>query len=126
MCSVHRWRRGDDCEINLWIRGYFVDAATRIFIAQGYRRTQMADVAAAMSIGKGTLYGYVESKAALFQFALEHCDDNKPIEAPALLPIPTPPRTRAVPCRVPTTMRTTASATCSCATISWPLTKSGS
>ena len=68
-----------------------VETATRIFIAQGYRRTQMADVASAMSIGKGTIYGYVESKAALFQYTLEHCDDSKPIEPPALLPIPTPP-----------------------------------
>jgi AcrR family transcriptional regulator len=68
-----------------------VDAATRIFIAQGYRRTQMSDIASAMSLGKGTLYGYVESKAALFRFTLEHCDASKPIEPPAVLPIPTPP-----------------------------------
>jgi AcrR family transcriptional regulator len=67
-----------------------VESATRIFIAQGYRRTQMADIASALSLGKGTLYGYVESKAALFQFTLEHCDDDKAVEAPARLPIPTP------------------------------------
>jgi AcrR family transcriptional regulator len=67
-----------------------VDTATRIFIAQGYRRTQMADIASAMALGKGTLYGYVESKAALFRFTLEHCDASKPIDPPARLPIPTP------------------------------------
>jgi AcrR family transcriptional regulator len=68
-----------------------VDTATRIFIAQGYRRTQMADIAEAMSLGKGTLYGYVESKAALFLLAADHCDDTKPVEIPATLPLPTPP-----------------------------------
>jgi len=68
-----------------------VETATRIFIEQGYRRTQMADIATAMSLGKGTLYGYVESKAALFLLALTHCDDLAPIEVPALLTLPTPP-----------------------------------
>jgi AcrR family transcriptional regulator len=67
-----------------------VETATRIFIAQGYRRTQMADVASAMSLAKGTLYGYVESKAALFRFTIEHCDDDKPVEVPAEFPVPTP------------------------------------
>ena len=43
-----------------------IQAATRVFLAQGYRRTQMADVAAAMDAAKGTLYLYVESKEALF------------------------------------------------------------
>jgi AcrR family transcriptional regulator len=51
-----------------------VDAATRVFIAQGYRRTQMADVAAAMGIAKGTLYLYVESKEALFDLVCRHAD----------------------------------------------------
>ena len=68
-----------------------VETATRIFIEQGYRRTQMADIATAMSLGKGTLYGYVESKAALFLLALTHCDDLVPVEVPAMLPLPTPP-----------------------------------
>jgi AcrR family transcriptional regulator len=68
-----------------------VEAATRIFIAQGYRRTQMADIASAMSLGKGTLYGYVESKAALFLLAVEHCDDRNPMEVPEALPLATPP-----------------------------------
>jgi hypothetical protein len=38
-----------------------VETATRTFVAQGYRRAQMADIASSMSIGKGTLYGYLES-----------------------------------------------------------------
>ena len=42
-----------------------VDCATQVFIERGYAHTQMADVAEAMGIGKGTLYLYVESKEAL-------------------------------------------------------------
>jgi len=67
-----------------------LECATREFIAQGYRRTQMADVASAMSLGKGTLYGYVESKEALFALCLQNADSGK-IERPASLPVPTPP-----------------------------------
>jgi AcrR family transcriptional regulator len=39
-----------------------VDCATKVFVEQGYRRTQMADVAEVMGVAKGTLYLYVESK----------------------------------------------------------------
>jgi AcrR family transcriptional regulator len=39
-----------------------VECATRVFIDQGYRRTQMADVADALGVAKGTLYLCVESK----------------------------------------------------------------
>ena len=42
-----------------------VRAATGVFIARGYRLTQMSDVAEAVGVAKGTLYGYVESKDAL-------------------------------------------------------------
>ncbi len=43
-----------------------IEAATAVFLEQGYRRTQMADVAARMGVAKGTVYLYVESKEALF------------------------------------------------------------
>ena len=36
-----------------------IRAATEVFIARGYRLTQMADVAEAVGVAKGTLYGYV-------------------------------------------------------------------
>jgi AcrR family transcriptional regulator len=65
-----------------------IEAATRVFIAQGYRRTQMADVAAAMGVAKGTLYLYVESKGALFDAVLRYADAPTPL--PERLPIPTP------------------------------------
>ncbi len=47
-----------------------LESATRVFIAEGYRRAQMADVAAEMGVAKGTPYLYVESKEALFEAVL--------------------------------------------------------
>src|SRR6185369_14017595 len=67
-----------------------VARATDVFIEQGYRRTQMADVAAAMGIAKGTLYLYVESKEALFDLVCRFADAEPPIPRPATLPVPTP------------------------------------
>jgi AcrR family transcriptional regulator len=68
-----------------------IEAATRVFIAQGYRRTQMIDVANAMGVAKGTVYLYVESKEALFDAVVRHADGPRPILAPAELPLRTPP-----------------------------------
>src|SRR5574342_1256356 len=67
-----------------------VQAATEVFIAQGYRRTQMADVAAAMGLSKGALYLYVESKEALFDLVVRSADRAEPVELPPKLPLPTP------------------------------------
>jgi len=67
-----------------------IEAATRVFIALGYRRTQMVDVANAMGVAKGTLYLYVESKEALFDAVVRHADRPHPIPAPAELPLRTP------------------------------------
>ena len=67
-----------------------VDCATAVFIAQGYRRTQMADVAKALGIAKGTLYLYVESKDALFDLVARCADEAHPFETLPALPIRTP------------------------------------
>jgi AcrR family transcriptional regulator len=67
-----------------------VDCATGVFIAQGYRHTQMADVAQALGVAKGTLYLYVESKDALFDLVARCADDPHPFEKPPTLPIRTP------------------------------------
>lgn len=67
-----------------------IDAATAVFIAQGYRRTQMADVAAAMAVAKGTVYLSVESKEALFHATLRYADAPRPIATPTLLPVRAP------------------------------------
>ena len=69
-----------------------VDCATQVFIEQGYARTQMADIAAAMGVAKGTLYLYVESKEALFDLVLRHADAEHPLTTPATLPLRTPKR----------------------------------
>jgi len=67
-----------------------VDTATQVFIEQGYRRTQMADIADAMGVAKGTLYLYVESKEALFDLACRWADAPRPLVRPDALPVPTP------------------------------------
>ncbi len=67
-----------------------VEAATAVFLEQGYRRTQVADVAARMGLAKGSIYTYVESKEALFDCVLRHADRRERIEVPATLPVATP------------------------------------
>lgn len=68
-----------------------VEAATLVFLEQGYRRTQMADVAERMGVAKGTLYLYVESKEALFHAVIRQADRAERLALPASLPVPTPP-----------------------------------
>src|SRR6187401_1511601 len=67
-----------------------LETAASVFIEQGFRRTQMADVAAAMGVAKGTLYLYVESKEALFDAALRYIDSDDVAAEPPKLPISTP------------------------------------
>jgi AcrR family transcriptional regulator len=67
-----------------------VSLAAEIFIAQGYRRTQMQDVADALGMAKGTVYGYVESKAALLAAAVRYADGIEPLPAVRDLPMPAP------------------------------------
>jgi AcrR family transcriptional regulator len=67
-----------------------VDAAAGVFIEQGYARTQMADVAAALGVAKGTLYLYVESKEALFDLVVRYADAPRPFDTRPALPVHTP------------------------------------
>jgi len=67
-----------------------IAAAARVFIAHGYQRAQVQDVADALGLGKGTLYGYAEGKAALFAAAVRYADGHEPLPAPAELPVPAP------------------------------------
>src|SRR5215470_7506619 len=67
-----------------------VECATEVFIAQGFRRTQMADVAKALGVAKGTLYLYVESKDALFDLVTRCADDARSLEKLPPLPLRTP------------------------------------
>lgn len=67
-----------------------IEVATATFIAKGYRQTQMADVAEALGVAKGTLYGYVQSKAALFDAAVRYADGHEPLPDIDALPVQTP------------------------------------
>jgi AcrR family transcriptional regulator len=67
-----------------------VDTAARVFIRHGYRRTQMQDVADALGLAKGTLYGYAGGKEALFAAALRYADGTEPIPEVGELPLPAP------------------------------------
>jgi AcrR family transcriptional regulator len=69
---------------------HLIDVATRTFIARGYRLTQMSDIAELLGIAKGTLYGYVESKEALFDAAIRFADANAEPPAVSDLPLRTP------------------------------------
>src|SRR4029453_4010368 len=68
-----------------------IQAATAVFLEQGYRRTQMADVAARLGVAKGTLFLYGESKEALLDAVLRHADADEAIPIPGQRPLPTPP-----------------------------------
>ena len=65
-------------------------AAARVFVAHGYRRTQMQDVADALGVAKGTLYGYAAGKEALFAAAVRYGDGTEPLPALTDLPLPPP------------------------------------
>jgi len=67
-----------------------VEQAAENFVSQGYQRTQMDDVAAAIGVAKGTLYGYVEGKAALFEAALRFSDGQEPLPNDDQLPLAKP------------------------------------
>jgi AcrR family transcriptional regulator len=67
-----------------------VQAASEVFIAQGYRRTQIDDVAQQLGVSKGTIYGSVESKEALFDAVLRFADGHEPLPEVSALPLPTP------------------------------------
>src|SRR5687767_3447288 len=67
-----------------------IEAATKTFVARGYRLTQMSDIAERLGVAKGTLYGYVESKEALFDAAVRFADANGELPGVSDLPLPTP------------------------------------
>jgi AcrR family transcriptional regulator len=64
--------------------------ATDVFIADGYERAQMEDVARALGVAKGTLYGYVDGKATLFDACLRCADGHEQLPAPSSLPLQAP------------------------------------
>ncbi len=69
---------------------HLVAAALQVFCAQGFERTQMADVARVLGVAPGTLYRYVESKEALFHLVIDRALRDGALPAPDALPLPTP------------------------------------
>jgi AcrR family transcriptional regulator len=67
-----------------------VATAAQVFITHGYQRAQVQDVADALGLGKGTLYGYAQGKAALFAVAVRYADGHETLPTPADLPVPAP------------------------------------
>jgi AcrR family transcriptional regulator len=63
----------------------FVDQATKIFMASGYRRTKMADVTRAMGLSEGAVYRYFEGKEALFDLVMRAASaPSQPLEVESL------------------------------------------
>lgn len=67
-----------------------VRRGVEVFIERGFRLTQMSDIAEAVGVAKGTLYGYVESKDRLLLVCLELADRVGPIALPESLPLKAP------------------------------------
>ena len=65
-------------------------AAISVFGRVGFSKALMTDVAAEMGVSAGLLYTYVESKEALFHFALSRAVDDPPADGAVTLPMPTP------------------------------------
>src|SRR5580704_11190011 len=68
-------------------------AACEVFIAKGYRRALMTDVAERLELSHALLYRYVESKEALLELATLHAmgeADDLTVD----VPLATPPKGR--------------------------------
>jgi AcrR family transcriptional regulator len=61
-----------------------------VFVAHGYRRTQVQDIADVLGLAKGTLYGYAATKEALFAAAVRYGDRLEPLPDISDLPVHAP------------------------------------
>ncbi|EUA14127.1 bacterial regulatory s, tetR family protein [Mycobacterium kansasii 732] len=66
-----------------------------MFITHGYQRTQVQDVADALALAKGTLYGYAQGKAALFAAAVRYGDAHETPPPTTDLPVPAQKKARS-------------------------------
>lgn len=67
-----------------------IDAGTAVFVAHGYRRAQMQDVADALGVAKGTLYGAVAGKEALLLACVRYADGLEPLPESSAWPLGAP------------------------------------
>ncbi|MFY9225298.1 MAG: TetR/AcrR family transcriptional regulator [Blastocatellia bacterium] len=67
-----------------------IRCATEVFCTYGYKQTQMTDIAKAMGVATGTLYLYVESKEALFDFVVRYGIENNAEQTSITFPVTTP------------------------------------
>jgi AcrR family transcriptional regulator len=70
-------------------------AATEVLSRKSYRQAQVADVAHEMGVSVGTVYNYVEGKAALLPLVLRHALDGE-VPSPDDLPVKAMPLDEAV------------------------------
>jgi len=64
-----------------------VAASAQVFVAHGFQRAQVQDVADVLGISKGALYGYATGKLALFSAALRYADGVEPLPDRSMLPV---------------------------------------
>lgn len=65
-------------------------AAERVFSRRGLALAKMSEIAKEMGVSNGTLYGYVESKQALFGLLVSQGGSSGEVTLPDVLPVPTP------------------------------------
>lgn len=63
------------------------DAAARVFIRNGYARTQVQDIADELGVAKGTVYLYAQNKEALLTAGLRFADRHEDAPTRAELPL---------------------------------------
>ncbi len=57
-------------------RAQILDAATRVFAANGFHRTTIREVASAAGVADGTIYNYFENKTALLLGILDRINES--------------------------------------------------
>ena len=64
-----------------------VAASAQVFVAHGFQRAQVQDVADVLGLSKGALYGYATGKLALFSAALRYADGVETLPGRSMLPV---------------------------------------
>jgi TetR/AcrR family transcriptional regulator, mexJK operon transcriptional repressor len=62
-----------------------LNAATEVFLREGYARASVDDIAEAAGVGKQTVYGHFGDKQQLFLAVVEHVHANSPLDRAGLI-----------------------------------------